>query len=499
LSLPDVSMDGAQTVRDGSLVGVLAATRRDAMRALGTLAVQAQWSAPAAPLPDERALGAWLRSQPADSHVVSEKEAPQAAPAAGMRTFRAAYAKPFIAHASIAPSCALAHFDGTRLHVWTHSQGIYNLRKDLALCFGMTEDEIVVQHVEGAGCYGHNGADDVAFDAAWLARATPGRAVRVLWSRADELGASPFGPAMAIEMEADVDAFGAVAGWRHAVWSNGHSTRPGRAPTPALRDSWHLAQPFPVLAAVNAPLAAGGGAERNAVPSYDFPAWHVVSHRVTAMPLRTSALRALGAFANVFAVESFLDEMAAELDCDPVEFRLRHTGDPRAAAVIRSVVERSGWHGMERREGCGRGIGFARYKNTSAYCAVVAEIRAEAEIRVAKLTIAVDVGMAINPDGVVNQIEGGAIQAVSWTLKEAVRFDRDRVTSDSWETYPILRFSEVPEVDTLVLPSAAPPVGAGEASLGPTAAAIGNAVFDALGVRVRELPITAERILAACE
>lgn len=490
---------GVRVVRDGSLLGVLADSRRDAEKAAAVLAGHAAWERPAhtPAMPDETAMSDWLRGQPAEAAVVSTRAAEHAPPA--VRTIRSSYAKPFIAHASIGPSCALARFDGTLLTVWTHSQGIYNLRKDLALSFGMDQEQVVVQHVEGAGCYGHNGADDAAFDAAWMARSAGGAVVRVQWSRADELSSAPFGPAMAVDIEADLDADGRIVGWRSAVWSNGHSTRPGRAATPALLGSWHLEKPFAAPVPVNAPLSAGGGAERNAVPSYDFPAWHVVSHRVLSTPVRTSALRALGATANVFAAESLMDELAHECGCDPVEFRLRHIADDRARAVIMAAVERSGWRSAARAEGIGYGIGYARYKNQGAYCAVVAEIAAEEQIRVRRLTIAVDVGLAINPDGVINQIEGGAIQATSWALKEAVRFDDQRITSDSWEAYPILRFTEVPEVDTFLIPSAHPPVGAGEASIGPAVGAIANAVFSALGARVRELPITNDRIMAAVE
>ncbi|OIQ96161.1 nicotinate dehydrogenase subunit B [mine drainage metagenome] len=492
---PVLALPGIVTVvRDGSLLGVIAERGAQAERALSELARLAVWDQ-ASDLPDESSLTHWLKSQPADTSVVAAKGSTDAANVA--RTLKAAYAKPYLAHASIAPSCALARFDGDRLSVWSHSQGIYNLRRDLALSLAISEQDIVVQHVEGAGCYGHNGADDVAFDAARLSRAVPGRPVRVQWSRADELSWAPFGPAMAVELEADLNAANELIGWRHTVWSNGHGTRPGRSSSPALLGAWHLAQPFERPAAVNAPFAAGGGAERNAVPPYDFPAWHVVNHRVLAMPLRVSALRALGAFINVFACESFIDELAQATGTDPVEFRLRHLMDPRGRAVIERALERSAWRGWAAGEGRGHGIGYARYKGSGAYCAVVAEVEAEAEIRVRRLFIAVDVGIAINPDGVANQIEGGAIQAASWALKEAVRFDRERVTSDAWEHYPILRFSEIPAVEVDILRSGQPPVGAGEASLGPTAAAIANAVHDALGVRVRELPITAERILSA--
>lgn len=484
----------AEWVRDGSLLAVLADSPREADKAADWLMQRTQWTVPEAlSLPDETGLAQWLAAQPRETTDVSIKTAddPVQQPA---RTVRATYAKPFIAHASLAPSCALARFDGRQLEVWTHSQGIYNLRRDLAKAFAMAEDDIVIAHVEGAGCYGHNGADDVAYDAAWLARQRPGVPVRVQWSRSDELSWAPFGPAMTVALEADLDTAGNILAWRHTVTSNGHSNRPGRAATPALLGSWHGAQPFPVLTAINAPLAAGGGAERNAVPSYDFPSWHVVSHRVLSMPLRTSALRALGALANVFAAESFMDELAAQAGRDPVAFRLACCADARGRAVIETAAARGGW-GTPKDDGVGRGIGYARYKNTGAWCAVVAEVAAEREIVVKKLSIAVDVGLVINPDGVRNQIEGGAIQATSWTLKEAVRFDRARVTSDSWEAYPVLRFSEVSQVDVALIDSDAAPLGAGEASIGPTAAAIANAVADVLGLRVRELPITAERIM----
>ena len=216
------------------------------------------------------------------------------------------------------------------------------------------------------------------------------------------------------------------------------------------------------------------------------------------MPLRTSSLRALGGFVNVFAIESFMDELALTAGRDPVEYRLTQLADPRGRAVIEAAVRRSGWADWSRRDAVGHGIGYARYKNSSAYCAVVAEVEAVAEVRVRRLTIAVDAGLVVNPDGAENQIEGGAVQATSWTLKERVRFDPRNVTSDTWESYPILRFSEVPAVDVEFLPDHGnPSLGVGEAAQGPTAAAIANALHDALGVRVRSLPFTQEQIIAA--
>jgi len=484
-------------VRDGSFVGVLAEREEVALKALDALRQGAAWRE-AETLPDASALGDWLKAQPAETQVIDERGVSAAAGAA--QTRRARYTRPYVAHASIAPSCAVAQWDAGRLRVWSHSQGIYNLRTDLALALALPPESVVVEHVEGAGCYGHNGADDAAFDAALLARAAAGRPVKLQWTRADELSWAPFGPAMTVEIEADLDAAGAILAWRHEIWSNGHSSRPGRAKTPALLAAAHLEQAFKRLIAINPPVAAGGGADRNAVPGYDLPAWRILSHRLLAMPIRTSALRSLGAFTNVFAIESFLDELAAERGEDPLAHRLRLLSEPRARAVLEAAARRANWPGWIKREGRGHGIGFARYKGSGAWCAVVAEIEAGREIRVERLVIAVDVGLAINPDGVANQIEGGAIQAASWTLKEQVRFDRTRITSSSWDDYPILRFSEVPavEVELLARPQA-PSLGAGEAAQGPTAAAIANAVFDALGVRVRDLPITPERIVAAAD
>src|ERR1700712_2606795 len=483
-------------VRDGSFAGVVSETEDGAEAVLNALRKGARWSM-REPLPDENGLAQWLKSQPVESTVIDRKTAPDAGTKS--RTFRRQYTRPYIAHGSIAPSCAMAQWSGDRVHVWTHSQGVYLLRTDLALVLKIPAENIVVEHMEGAGCYGHNGADDVALDAVLLAKAADGRPVRVQWSREDEMTHAPFGAAMAIEIEADLDARGEIVGWRHGIWGNGHVARPGRAALPALLAGTEIANPFPRTIPTNPPQATGGGADRNSVPLYDFPSWTVECHRLLTMPIRTSALRTLGAQGNVFAIESFLDELAAECGEDPVEFRLRHLSDPRARDVIQSVARRANWKPAER-AGIGYGIGFARYKNSGAYCAVIAEVEGAEDIRVRRLTIAGDVGEAINPDGVINQIEGGAIQATSWVLKEQVRFDRERITSNTWLSYPILRFSEVPEVEVeLIARPELDPVGAGEAAHGPATAAIANAVFDCLGVRVRNLPITRDSLIAAME
>jgi CO/xanthine dehydrogenase Mo-binding subunit len=483
-------------VRDGNFAGVVSETEHGAEAALAGLRKGAAWSA-GDPLPDENDLATFLKAQPSELIIIDERT--RSTVPEKTRTIRRQYTRPYIAHASIAPSCAMAQWHGDRVHVWTHSQGVYLLRADLALVLKLPVENITVEHMEGAGCYGHNAADDVALDAVLLAKATGGRPVRVLWSREDEMSQAPFGAAMAIEIEADLDAQGEIVDWRHSVWSNGHAARPGRAAQPALLAGFELANPFPRMISGNPPQANGGGADRNSIPLYDFPSWRIESHRLTTMPVRTSALRTLGAQGNVFAIESFLDEIAAGRGEDPVAFRLRHLGDERARDVIRAAAKRAKWK-PEKQPGLGYGISFARYKNTGAYCAVVAEIEGEKDIRVRKLTLAVDVGEAINPDGVVNQIEGGAIQATSWALKERVRFDRQRITSTTWTDYPILRFSEVPDVEVEVIQRVElDPVGAGEAAHGPVTAAIANAVFDCLGVRVRDLPITRDSLIAAME
>jgi nicotinate dehydrogenase subunit B len=492
------------TVRDGSFIGVVAGNEYLAVLALKKLAHIAQWHE-VADLPNMHDLPAYLRAQPVETTLVGEKQAAAYTPASPLlpatgQTIQASYSRPFLAHASIGPSCAVARYSPTSLEVWTHSQGIYNLRADLALVFDMPANAITVQHVEGAGCYGHNGADDVACDAALLARAVPGRAVQVQWTRESELGSAPFGPAMAVELSAQVDADGCITDWQHSVWSNGHGMRPGRSSTPVLLAGTLLEKPFAQQIAVNPPLAAGGGSERNAVPLYDFAQWRAVNHRVLNMPIRSSALRSLGAHCNVFASESFMDEIAVQIGADPLKFRLRHLADTRAHAVLQAAADMAAWPARKDKQPEGHGMGLActRYKNTGAYCAVVASVEAGHNLWVKKLWIAVDVGLAVSPDGVVNQIEGGAIQTVSWVLKEAVQFDRTRIHSTAWDSYPILRFSEVPQVEVQIIhrPDQAS-LGAGEATHGPVAAAIANALFDALGVRVRDMPLTTEAITKA--
>lgn len=362
--------------------------------------------------------------------------------------------------------------------------------------------ELVIHHAEGAGCYGHNPADDVAFDAALLARQAKGRPVRLLWSRAAELSCGPSGSAHLVKMEADLAADGAIHHWTHTIWCNGYTSRPGRAEPGNLAfvAAAEIANPFTAPISLDPPLSAGGGGDRNAIPLYALPDFSVIYNRLLEMPIRTSAIRALGGYTNVWAIECFMDELALSLKQDPIAFRLQHLSDPRARAVIQKAIDQAPWwhdHTKDE-EGVGRGFAYARYKNTGAWCAVAVRILAGTSIRVTDISVAADVGLVINPDGVKSQLEGGAVQSCSWTLKEELSFSREAITTNSWDNYPILKFSEVPTVTVALMDQPTEPaLGAGEATQGPTAAAIGNAVFDALGVRVRKLPLTIENIQAA--
>src|SRR5258706_946801 len=485
VDLASVSLRGQTLVKNGNFVGILAEREELAIEGAKQLRAKLQWTkGPEAPAD----IYAWLKEHVAENNMAKEKVG-AAAKARGVKRLQVEYRKPFICHASIGPSCAVARMQGEKLEVWSHTQGIFGLRRELAMVLRLREEDVTVHHVEGAGCYGHNGADDVALDAALLARGVPGKPVRLQWTREDEFAWEPYGPAMVVALDAQLDEQGMIVSWRHDLWSNGNTHRPGRADKPVLAAAAQISTPFELAPAVNPALPAGG-ADRNAIPAYDFPDLLVMNHYVRDMPVRGSSLRSLGGFGNVFAIESFMDELAG--DDDKAGFRLRHLKDPRGRAVMEEAVRRSHWNAWQRAEGKGHGIAFAKYKNLGAYCAVVAEVDVTHELRVTRLVAAVAVGPPVNSDGVMNQIEGGCVQAASWTLKEAWR-----PGVAGWEDYPILRFSDAPPVEVHLLKNNHPSVGAGECTMGPTAAAIANALHDALGVRVRELPLTPERIAEA--
>lgn len=486
---------GASIWRDGDFLAVTARREWVAVQTSDIVARSAIWSEAELPF-DERTVEDWLTGQQVESRVIASRSSPGAtATAAGIDTLEARYFKPFLAHASIAPSCALARWDGARLEVLSHSQGVYNLREDLRLCF--PGSEVVVRHHEGAGCYGHNGADDVALDAALLARLA-GAPVRIVWSRRDELIRAPLGSAMTIDLKVELEG-DRIRSWTHEVYSFGHSLRPGRAETPTLLAATEVDPPFPPRIAVNAALNAGGGSERNAIPFYDIDCLEVRNHRILSAPIRTSALRSLGAFGNVFAIESTIDDLAEIADVDPFEFRLLHLSEPRARAVLerlRQLLDGRPLAGLA--DHAAIGFALARYKNTGAWCAVAAEVRADEAIRPLRLWVVADLGLVINPDGARNQLEGGALQACSWALHESMRFDRHGPLGSDWEGYRIAHASELPRVEVhLISNQDEDPLGAGECAHGPTAAALGNAVKRALGIRIRRLPLSRERLMEA--
>ncbi len=483
-------------VRDGSFLGVVAKREEQAINARLVLIEFAKWSG-GAELPDPAKMYEQLMTLRSEGRVISEKDAPVPA---GARMIEATYHRPYQAHAALAPSCAVAEFKDGKLAVWTHSQGVFPLRATIAKALGLQPRDIRCIHTEGAGCYGHNGADDVAFDAAILARAVNGRPVRLQWMRDDEFKWEPYGPAMTMKVKGAV-AGGRVVDWTYDVWSQSHNMRPGDPDGINLLGSWYLAdakQPGPARHAAQ----PNGAGDRNAITLYDFPRQRTTHHLIMDNPVRTSAMRTLGAYANVFAIESFMDELAAAAGIDPVAFRLAHIKDERERAVIEAVAKAAAWKPGEKGDGRrGRGIGYARYKTLATYTAVIAEVevnRTTGVVKVPRIWVAADAGQIINPDGLTNQIEGGVIQSMSWTLYEHVRFDRNGILSEDWMNYPILTMPDVPRVETVLInrPNERS-LGAGEAAQGPAAAAIANAFAAATGKRIRELPLTPERVKVA--
>lgn len=496
---PVRAMPGVVAVaRDGRFLGVVAQREEQAIAAREGLAKAAQWRVPST-LPDIDHVHEYLQSLPGiDVKTVSEKSGDVAGV---VKTVTATYRKPYLAHASIGPSCSVAGMIDGMLTVWSHTQGPYPLRGDIAKAVGVEPEKVRVIHSQGSGCYGHNAADDAALDAMLLSLAADGKIVRVQWMRDDEFGWEPFGSAMTMVARAGLSADGTILDWQYDLFSCTFNMRPGGRDGVNLLAAWHLAKPMPQASARELPLPAGGG-DRNAVPTYVFASRRIVDHFIPDMPLRVSALRTLGGFGNIFAVESMMDEAAGAAGADPLAFRLKHLDDPRARAVLTTVADRAHWVAGAKSDGVhGRGIGFCRYETTKSYIAVIADVavdRTSGVVRIQNVTAAVDSGQVINPDGLKNQIEGGIIQGASWTLKEQVQFDRQQITSRDWDSYPIFRFDEVPEVEVVVLDHPElPSLGAGEASQGPISAAIANAIFHATGARLRDLPFTPERVKSA--
>ena len=489
------ALDGVtQLVCEGNFIALLGPDESALVRAHEKACAMVAWVLPT--LPAFQEIEPLLTSLPAvTQQVVNEG---QALPSSQRLTQR--YSKPYIAHASIGLACAVAEPSRAScghagLTVWTHSQGVFKLREQLAAALRVPVDTLDVVHSPGAGCYGHHGADDVALDAAFLAQhlQVP---VRVQWTRQDELCVSPIGSASVVELSAGLDAQGRITDWQAQTWSHSHLNRPGWSNGINLLAAWALQPDAPRPEQKDVTLPSGGGL-RNIIPYYDLPALQVTQHFVPHGPVRVSALRSLGAYANTFAIESFMDELAAMAQVDPLDFRLRHAKDDRVRHVLKTTAEAAQWAQRgEGGQGQGLGLAFGRYKNHAGYCAVVAQVEVGESVRVKQVWCTVDAGRVVHRDGLLNQIEGGVVQAISWTLNEAVTWGPEGITSSHWDAYPILNFDAVPEIHIqLVDDPAQPSLGAGEVAAGPVGAAIANAVVHALGVRPRHLPMTPERLL----
>jgi nicotinate dehydrogenase subunit B len=482
--IPDV-----RVVRIESFLGVVAKDEWAAIRAAREL--KASWS-DWQDLPGSEDLERYLRESSGGSdEVVVSRGDTSAALAGADRQFSATYYWPFQSHASMAPSCAVADVKDSGVTIWSATQGVFGLRANLSRLFQIPPDKLRVIYMDGSGSYGSNGADDAAADALLLSRAV-GAPVRVQWMRQDEHGWDPKGPVQLLDLRAAMDAQGNILTWDTQMWLPG-----GPGGERALIG--------PDLAGMRQNHGQGAGlVTMNADPPYSCPNVRVVAHHLKDTPLRLSNLRAPGKVANVFAVEGFTDELAAAAGMDAAAFRRRGLSDPRALAVLDRATAMIGWQARpspnprpnEGRYRVGRGVAYLRYKQAENYVALAAEVaveRATGKITVRRIACAHDCGLIMNPDGLRNQVEGNIMHTLSRTLHEEVRFDRSKVTSVDWSSYPVLRFPEAPAVEVALIDRPdQPPYGAGEAASTPVAAAIANAVFDATGVRLRRVPFSTE-------
>ncbi|CAN7633246.1 molybdopterin cofactor-binding domain-containing protein [Neorhizobium tomejilense] len=468
-------------------------TDETAVRAAAVAATEGAVWDNALSLSPEQATPDWVASQPSDDRLMGDPP-----PETATDRVSARFTRPFLSHGSIAPSCAIALYRDGILTVWSHAQGMHPLRENIARTVGFSLDAVACHHVQGAGCYGHNGADDAALDAALVALALPDQPIRLMWRREEEFGYEPLSSAMTVAVHAGLDAGGRPVHWTTEIWSATHGQRPGVGGA-SLLAAHAMKTPPPDRKPFDIPLERGGGAARNGIPLYDIGPKRIELHLIHDVPVRTSSLRGLGATLNVFAIEGLLDDLAGRAGEDPVAYRLAILSDPRARRVLEKAAAMANWSSRDAGgAGSGLGIGLARYKNSSAYAAVVAAVDVDEAARVTDIWCAVDAGLAINPDGILNQIEGNIVQAISWTLIEEVRFGPQGIATLDWESYPVIRFSQIPEIRVeLVEASEYPPLGVGECAGGPTAAAIGNAVAHALGTRIHHMPMTRDRIMAA--
>lgn len=486
--------EGLRIVRRASFVAFVSASERKAEAAAIYAEANAKWSGLRDFLGSEQE-GAWLVGQPAE---LREYGAAVADTADASAIVEATYTRPHIAHASMGPSAAIAQYDGDTMTIWSHGQGMHPLRKNVADMLGLDPAKVICHHRHGPGCYGHNGSDDAAADAAIVALALPGETVRLQWRREEEFAYEPVSPAMSVTIKVAVDPAGNPVDWSQEIWSASHVQRPGSG-SGYLLPSEALENPPPPVKVTDPPEERGGGGTRNAAPLYRIPAHRIKHHLVTEGPVRTSALRGLGAPTNVFAMECMMDELAARAGKDPLTYRLALLDDPRARAVLERTAAMADWATRgSGGEGKGLGIAFARYKNLAAYSAVAVAVTVADDVRLDHIWSASDAGLVINPNGARNQLEGGIVQAASFALKEQVTLEGNGIASRDWDAYPILRFSDVPPVDVDIIGAPDnPSLGMGECTVGPTCAAIGNAVAHALGRRMYDMPLNRERIMTA--
>jgi CO/xanthine dehydrogenase Mo-binding subunit len=488
--IPDV-----RVVRIENFLGVVAPDEWAAVRAARELkATWSDWQG----LPGNDGLERFIREGAVerDQDLVSRGD-PAGALSTAAKQFSSTYEWPLQSHASLGPSCAVADVRADGATVWTSTQGTHGLRANLSKIFSIPQDKLRVIYLDGSGSYGGNGNDDAAADAVLLSKAV-GKPVRVQWMRHDEHGWDPKGPAQLLDLRGGIDADGRIVAWETEMWLP--TTTPGNRPILGV-DAAGLTQ------------AHGQGAgqiSQNGDPPYATPNVRVTVHWTKDTPLRISNLRAPGKIANSFAVESFTDELASAAAIDPIAFRLRGLTDPRAIEVIKRAADMIGWQarpspspGATTAQGnllTGRGFSYVRYKQAENYIAMAMEVtvdRTSGKINVHRVTCAHDCGLVINPDSLRNQIEGSIVQTLSRALHEEVKFDRSRVTSVDWASYPILTFPEMPAIEVALIDRPTlPPLGAGEASTAPVAAALGNAVFDATGLRLRAVPFTPVRVKA---
>ena len=484
------SIPGARVVRLRDFLGVVATKEWDAMQAARML--KARWS-DGAPLVGDTGVRAWMRAGPfvADETLVTKGDA-KAVLAGATKRLSGEYYWPMQSHASLGPSCAVAEVRDGKATIWSASQATHRFRETVSRLLGLPRDAVRVIYLDGAGCYGMNGHDDAAADAALLAQAV-GKPVRVQWTGEDELGWDPKGPPQLLAIEGALGEDGRIAAWRTEMW---------------LPKATASLPNMPLLGPEAAGLAQTPGIttgliSQNGNPPYAVANQEVVVHWLKDAPLRPSNLRAPGKIANGFAVESFTDELAAAARRDAVDFRLAGLTDPRGIEVVKRAAALIGWRARPSPGpgGAGRGIAYLHYKNNETYVAIAMEVevdKSSGAIRVRRVGCAHDCGLVINPDALKAQIEGAILQTLSRTLMEEVRFDRARVTSVDFAKYPILRFPDVPEIAIdLVIRPAEPPLGGGEAASTPVPAALANAVFDAAGIRLRTVPFTPERVRAA--